>query len=77
MKTQLHTTKLDRATALSNLKKDKLFDLLIIGGGATGLGIALDASLRGLSVALVEQHDFCKGNFISRHQTCTWRCPLF
>lgn len=61
MKTQLHTTKLDRATALSNLKKDKLFDLLIIGGGATGLGIALDASLRGLSVALVEQHDFAKG----------------
>lgn len=53
--------KLDRAKALFDLKQDHLFDLLVIGGGATGLGIALDASLRGLSVALVEQNDFAKG----------------
>jgi len=53
--------KLDRAKACFDLKQDHLFDLLVIGGGATGLGIALDASLRGLSVALVEQHDFAKG----------------
>jgi glycerol-3-phosphate dehydrogenase len=32
-----------------------------VGGGATGLGVALDAAARGLSVALVESHDFAKG----------------
>ena len=37
------------------------FDLIIIGGGATGAGIALDAALRGLSVALFEQNDFAEG----------------
>lgn len=37
------------------------YDLAIIGGGATGLGVALDAVLRGLSVVLVESHDFAKG----------------
>ena len=37
------------------------FDLIVIGGGATGAGIALDASLRGLSVALFEQNDFGQG----------------
>lgn len=36
-------------------------DLAIIGGGATGLGIALDAAQRGLSVLLLESHDFAKG----------------
>ncbi len=38
-----------------------IFDILIVGGGATGLGAALDALSRGLSVALVEQSDFAKG----------------
>lgn len=37
------------------------FDLLVIGGGATGAGIALDAASRGLSVALVERGDFASG----------------
>ena len=37
------------------------FDLIVIGGGATGAGIALDAALRGLSVALFEQNDFAEG----------------
>jgi len=41
--------------------KNTDFDLIIIGGGATGAGIALDASLRGLSVALFEQNDFAEG----------------
>jgi glycerol-3-phosphate dehydrogenase len=36
-------------------------DLVVIGGGATGLGVALDAAARGLSVALVEAEDFAKG----------------
>jgi len=37
------------------------YDLLIIGGGATGAGIALDAVTRGLKVALVERDDFSSG----------------
>ena len=37
------------------------WDIVIIGGGATGLGVALDAAVRGLSVALVESHDFSAG----------------
>lgn len=38
------------------------FDLLIIGGGATGTGCALDAASRGLKVACVERGDFSCGN---------------
>jgi len=37
------------------------YDLLVIGGGATGTGIALDAVTRGLKVALVEREDFSAG----------------
>lgn len=37
------------------------FDILIVGGGATGLGAAVDAASRGHSVALIEQDDFAKG----------------
>lgn len=40
---------------------DDVYDLLIIGGGATGTGIALDARARGLKVALVERDDFSSG----------------
>ena len=39
------------------------FDVLVIGGGATGVGCAVDASLRGLKVALVERDDFASGTF--------------
>jgi len=38
------------------------FDLLVIGGGATGAGVALDAVTRGLKVALVERHGFSSGS---------------
>jgi len=37
------------------------FDILIIGGGATGAGVAVDAVSRGLRVALVEREDFASG----------------
>jgi NADPH-dependent 2,4-dienoyl-CoA reductase/sulfur reductase-like enzyme len=37
------------------------YDLLIVGGGATGAGVALDAASRGLKVALVERDDFSSG----------------
>jgi glycerol-3-phosphate dehydrogenase len=43
------------------LKSGEIFDLLVIGGGATGCGIAVDAASRGLSVALVERQDFAEG----------------
>ncbi len=41
--------------------KNKKFDLIIIGGGVTGAGIALDAASRGMSVALLEKKDFAAG----------------
>src|SRR5687767_12910448 len=40
---------------------DRHFDLLVIGGGITGAGIARDAARRGLAVALVEREDFASG----------------
>lgn len=40
---------------------EDIYDLLIIGGGATGAGIALDAATRGLKVACVERDDFSSG----------------
>ena len=40
---------------------DERFDLLVVGGGITGAGIARDAALRGLKVALVEKTDFAAG----------------
>lgn len=49
-----------RSAYLQELR-DSEFDLLVIGGGITGAGIALDATLRGLKVALVELHDFAWG----------------
>jgi glycerol-3-phosphate dehydrogenase len=45
----------------SDAKDTEPYDLLIIGGGATGSGIALDAATRGLKVALVERDDFAAG----------------
>lgn len=50
-----------RQRALQALAAQVEFDAVIIGGGATGLGIALDAALRGLKVALVERGDFGQG----------------
>lgn len=40
---------------------DEEFDLLVVGGGATGAGVAVDAATRGLKVALVERDDFSSG----------------
>ena len=51
----------NRAQLLDRLSNSSKVDVLIVGGGATGLGIALDASLRGLSVVLLEARDFAKG----------------
>jgi glycerol-3-phosphate dehydrogenase len=50
-----------RAELLARLREDRLWDVLVIGGGATGLGIALDAAARGFSTALIEARDFAAG----------------
>lgn len=49
-----------RQSALAALEKEE-FDILVIGGGVTGAGIALDAATRGLKVALVESQDYAAG----------------
>jgi glycerol-3-phosphate dehydrogenase len=49
-----------RRAALQRMK-DEHFDIVVVGGGITGAGIALDAATRGLSVALVEKRDFASG----------------
>jgi glycerol-3-phosphate dehydrogenase len=49
-----------RAASLTRMAEDA-FDVLVIGGGITGVGIALDAASRGMSVALVEKDDFAAG----------------
>jgi glycerol-3-phosphate dehydrogenase len=49
-----------RADALRRLA-DEAFDVLVIGGGITGVGVALDAASRGLKTALVEKGDFASG----------------
>jgi glycerol-3-phosphate dehydrogenase len=51
----------DRHLLMRLLAENKQYDVVIIGGGATGLGVALDAALRGFKVILVESHDFAKG----------------
>lgn len=60
---------MQRSTRLNPAQRDadiaamgaEVFDVVVIGGGVTGCGVALDAAARGLSVALVEQRDFASG----------------
>jgi glycerol-3-phosphate dehydrogenase len=53
--------KMNRQQLIAQLARPVTYDVAIIGGGATGLGVALDAAARGFSVVLVESHDFAKG----------------
>ena len=50
----------ERAQALTRLP-EREFDLIVIGGGITGAGVARDAASRGMSVALIEAQDFAQG----------------
>ena len=50
----------ERARTLDRLGHSR-FDVLVVGGGITGVGVARDAALRGLDVALVERDDFASG----------------
>jgi glycerol-3-phosphate dehydrogenase len=50
-----------RQEQIAKLDSTKEFDICIIGGGATGLGIAVDAASRGCKTVLLEKYDFAKG----------------
>src|SRR4051812_16008452 len=50
----------ERARSLDRLEREE-FDVLVVGGGITGCGVALDAATRGLRTALVERDDFASG----------------
>jgi glycerol-3-phosphate dehydrogenase len=52
---------MNRQEMLKRLKKVKEWDIVVVGGGASGLGTALDAASRGFKTLLLEQHDFAKG----------------
>ena len=53
--------KVTRAGLVNNIEKNKDWDVVVIGGGASGLGAAIDAVSRGFSTLLLEQYDFTKG----------------
>lgn len=50
-----------REQMLEDLRRNPRYDVIVIGGGASGLGVAIDAQTRGLRTLLVEQDDFSKG----------------
>jgi glycerol-3-phosphate dehydrogenase len=50
-----------RDALIAQLAQPQVYDIAVVGGGATGLGVALDAAARGFKVVLVESHDFAKG----------------
>lgn len=53
--------KLNRNSAYQEIAQTKTWDIIVIGGGATGLGIAVDASSRGYKTLLLERYDYAKG----------------
>lgn len=52
---------MQRSEILSRLRGGETWDMIIVGGGATGLGAAVDAAARGYRTLLLEAHDFAKG----------------
>src|SRR6478672_11952634 len=54
-------TRFSREEFIEKINTQKDWDVIIIGGGATGLGIAVDSASRGFSTLLLEQADFAKG----------------
>lgn len=61
MHNNISSTLFQRQTLFQQLKKQPIWDLLVIGGGATGLGVALDGISRGYKTLLLEQVDYAKG----------------
>lgn len=56
-----HLTAETRAEALAAMSDEEGVDVLVIGGGVTGAGIALDAATRGLRTAVVDAGDWASG----------------
>ena len=52
---------MNRIKSLKKISKKKIWDLIIIGGGSSGLGIAVDSASRGYKTLLIEKYDFSKG----------------
>lgn len=61
MVTQIQPCPTHRRDLITRLAEPCHYDVIVVGGGATGLGVALDAAVRGLRVVLVESNDFAKG----------------
>src|SRR5690606_32380582 len=55
------SSQFNRDLFIEELQQEPLWDFIIIGGGATGLGVALDSVTRGYKTLLLEQSDFSKG----------------
>ena len=64
---------MDRNNMLQQLNEVAEWDIIIIGGGATGLGSAVDAASRGYKTLLIEQDDFAKGA-ASVAPFCMYKC---
>ncbi|MHB8492518.1 MAG: FAD-dependent oxidoreductase, partial [Solirubrobacteraceae bacterium] len=60
MRRYARLTVIAREDALAALRANE-FDVVVVGGGITGAGVALDAATRGYSVALIERRDFACG----------------
>ena len=52
---------MDRSKFLEDLASTQIWDVIIIGGGASGLGAAVDSAQRGYKTLLLEKNDFAKG----------------
>jgi glycerol-3-phosphate dehydrogenase len=52
---------MDRIKSLKKIAKKKIWDLVVIGGGSSGLGVAVDSASRGYKTLLIEKYDFSKG----------------
>lgn len=61
LKTHKLASAFNRDLFITTLTEKTAWDIIVIGGGATGLGVAVDAASRGYSVLLLEQSDFAKG----------------
>ena len=62
MKKQTIQNQFNRGFFIEKIKNEsEVWDIIIIGGGATGLGVALDAASRGFRTLLLEQADFSSG----------------
>ncbi|MCI3924639.1 glycerol-3-phosphate dehydrogenase/oxidase [Paenibacillus sp. TRM 82003] len=58
---KVHPFAADRRSSILAAMEEEMYDVLVIGGGITGAGIALDAQTRGMRTALVEMQDFAAG----------------